>query len=124
MSQSAKSSTLRPRDINLDRSAHELRVTWNDGHVSVYPLDALREACPCALCRGGHEYMGEAYDPDLLMLTPARQHEIKDMQLAGNYALQITWDDGHDAGFYTWSYLRRICPCDECNAEPSPEDDA
>jgi len=25
----------------------------------------------------------------------------------GNYAVQITWSDGHSAGIYTWELLRK-----------------
>lgn len=124
MTSTSAPSNLRPKNIHLDREAHELRITWNDGHASVYPLDALREACPCAECRGGHEFMGPAHDPDLLLLTPARSYDVRDIQLVGKYALNIVWNDGHDAGIYTWKYLRRICPCPECEAarQPSAED--
>lgn len=107
----------RPADITLDREAHELRITWKgDGHLSVYPLDALREACPCASCRGGHEFMGSEYDPDLIELSPARSYEVMDIQLVGKYALQLFFSDGHSAGIYDWDYLRRLCPCDACRA--------
>lgn len=109
-------SKLRPKDIIVDREARELRVAWNDGHTSIYPLDALREACPCAECRGGHEFMGPGHDPDLILLAPARSYEVNDVQLVGKYALQFKWSDGHDAGIYTWDYLRRICPCSECES--------
>ena len=106
----------RPNDITLDRDEHELRINWTDGHVSAYPLDALREACPCAVCRGGHEYMGEVYDPDLTALTPTRSYQVQDIRMVGNYAVQIWWDDLHSSGIYTWEYLRRICPCPTCRA--------
>lgn len=103
-----------PTDITLDREQHELRITWKDNHQSTYPLDALREACPCASCRGGHEYMGEVHTPNLLELQPARPYQVFDIQLVGGYAIQISWDDGHSAGIYTWGYLRRLCPCEYC----------
>jgi DUF971 family protein len=103
----------RPTGIIHDKEAHELRITWADG-VSSYPLNALREACPCASCRGGHEFMGAEYDPDLLLLAPSKSYEAVRLEIAGNYALVVTWDDGHNAGFYTWDYLRRISP-------PQPE---
>lgn len=116
MTSSSAPTNLRPKNIHLDREAHELRVTWNDGHESTFPLDALREACPCAECRGGHEFMGPEHDPDLIFLTPARSYDVRDVHLVGNYALNIVWNDGHDSGIYTWKYLRRICPCSECEA--------
>jgi DUF971 family protein len=107
----------RPTNITLNKQTHELAIQWSDSHMSGYPLDGLREACPCALCRGGHEFMGPQYDPNLIELKPARSYEVKDMQLVGNYALQITWSDLHSSGIYTWDYLRRICPCPICIAE-------
>jgi DUF971 family protein len=48
------------------------------------------------------------------MLRPVRTYRVAAIQLVGNYALQIVWDDNHDAGIYSWDYLRRICPCSEC----------
>jgi len=41
-----------PREIKKEPDA--LRVTWSDGHVSVYPFPALRAQCKCAGCTGGH----------------------------------------------------------------------
>jgi DUF971 family protein len=41
-----------PRDIKKEPAA--LRVTWSDGHVSVYPFPVLRGLCKCAGCTGGH----------------------------------------------------------------------
>jgi len=106
----------RPVNVTLNKHIHELAIQWSDDHLSGYPLNALREACPCALCRGGHEFMGPQYDPNLIELKPARSYEVKDMQLVGNYAMQITWSDLHSSGIYTWDYLRRICPCPICTA--------
>lgn len=110
-------STIRPKGITLNKTSHELHVDWGEGHVSAYPLDALREACPCVVCRGGHEKMGPAFDPDIIELKPMRSYNVTDLQIIGNYALQAWWDDGHNAGIYTWNYLLRICPCEKCQAE-------
>jgi DUF971 family protein len=117
MNQQSSTPKTRPAGIILDRRAHQLRISWEDGHASSYPLDALREACPCAVCRGGHENMGAEHAPDLIELKPARSYEVKNIQLVGNYAIQFQWDDGHDSGIYTWGYLRHICPCPKCQAE-------
>lgn len=110
MSKNMNDPRLRPTQITHDKEKHELRISWADEYTSVFPLDALREACPCADCRGGHEYMGPEHDPNLLTLTPVRSYKIVNMEIQGNYALQITWDDGHSAGIYTWEYFRRIDP--------------
>jgi DUF971 family protein len=102
---------LKPDSITLNKGEGYLQIIWNDGEECRYPVPQLREACPCAECRGGHEYMGREHDPDdILQLTPARSYTITDLQLVGNYALQPIWDDGHDSGFYTWDYLKRLCP--------------
>jgi DUF971 family protein len=36
------------------------------------------------------------------------QIQIDELKLVGNYALKITWSDGHDTGLYTWPHLRRL----------------
>jgi len=100
----------RPADIALDRERHELHIEWRSGGKSVYPLDALREACPCAVCRGGHDKMGPEHDPDFIELKPARSFQVENISLVGNYALNFVWSDGHTAGIYTWDYLYRINP--------------
>lgn len=106
--------TIRPTNITLNKQAGYLEIQWNDGQVCQYPLSHLREACPCVECRGGHQYMGPAYDPDnLLELKPKRSYKITGLDMVGNYAIQPTWDDGHSTGIYAWDYLRRLCPAEE-----------
>ncbi|MCB9457223.1 MAG: DUF971 domain-containing protein [Anaerolineaceae bacterium] len=108
------SQNMRPASITLNKTAGFLEITWNTGKVCQYPLPELREACPCAECRGGHEYMGREFDPEnILKLTPKRSYAAVGIDLVGNYALQPSWDDGHNAGIYTWDYLWRLCPPEE-----------
>lgn len=58
--------------------------------------------------------MGRHNDPDdLLSLVPPREYTIERIELVGHYALQMIWDDGHNAGIYTWDYLYRLCPAEE-----------
>ncbi|MDE2857104.1 MAG: DUF971 domain-containing protein [Chloroflexota bacterium] len=101
----------RPAKITLNKSAETLEILWDDGLRSGYPLSQLREACPCVECRGGHANMGLANAPDdLLELKPRRSYTITGLSPVGNYALQPTWDDGHETGIYTWEYLRLLSP--------------
>ena len=34
--------------------------------------------------------------------------------VVGNYAVQISFTDGHSTGIYSYDHLRTICPCAEC----------
>jgi len=80
----------------------------------------LREECPCATCndeRGKKESFktlapGFASSPVLPMFKPKpRAHAATQV---GNYAIQISFTDGHSTGIYSYDYLRSICPCAEC----------
>lgn len=112
-------NALRPAQIIANRETREFTVEWNDQHRSVYPFGLLRAGCPCASCRGGHEYMRE--DPDEAVFsadladTPATR--IQKVEAVGSYALMIEWADGHHFGIYTWPYLRKLCPCEVCRGD-------
>ncbi|GAB4509678.1 MAG: hypothetical protein OHK0046_05100 [Anaerolineae bacterium] len=101
----------KPTNVTLNKTEGYLEITWQEGHTCQYPLPQLREACPCVECRGGHQFMGPAFEPDnLLALKPKRSYTVTEVQLVGNYAIQPTWDDGHQTGIYSWDYLYRLCP--------------
>lgn len=109
-------SSIRPTGVTANRQNREVEITWNDGHRSVYSFSLLRHACPCAQCRGGHEHMSAEPDPQVFSQaeedTPATR--LAGLEGAGQYGLSPAWEDGHQYGIYTWSYLRALCPCDAC----------
>lgn len=108
-----------PEKITANRNSTELTVVWNDGHTSVYPFGLLRAACPCASCRGGHENMRSDPDPEVFfhVLPDSPQTRLKNIEGIGSYAISFEWEDGHHFGIYNWSYLRKLCPCSECQPE-------
>lgn len=108
-----------PEKITANRNSAELTVVWNDGHTSVYPFGLLRAACPCASCRGGHENMRSDPDPEVFfhVLPDSPQTRLKNIEGIGSYAISFEWEDGHHFGIYNWSYLRKLCPCSECQPE-------
>ena len=112
---------LKPTGVTANRQTRQLTINWSDGHQSVYPFALLRHACPCASCRGGHEYMSSEPDPVVFSLadedTPATR--LSNLEAVGAYALTPLWEDGHHFGIYTWHYLRALCPCDQCRQENS-----
>ena len=109
----------RPVGITADRTTRELKVSWNDGHESLYPFGLLRAACPCAECRGGHANMSSEPDPAFFVesweVSPANQ--LRNLEAVGSYAITFEWEDGHHYGIYQWNYLRKLCPCPVCRSE-------
>jgi prepilin-type processing-associated H-X9-DG protein len=95
-------------------------VVWADGHASHYEFAYLREECPCATCNDAREKkasLGELASalkssPALPMFKPKARAQSATQ--VGNYAIQISFTDGHSTGIYSYDYLRNICPCAEC----------
>jgi DUF971 family protein len=89
-------------DITIDRQ-RSVTLSFDDGAVLEFPLTALRQACPCATCRGQRDQGREPW-------TPRPGHEqptVLDASLVGAWGLSFQWDDGHDTGIYSWDGLRR-----------------
>jgi DUF971 family protein len=100
-----------PTDIKAKSKSAVLEITWNDGEICVYPYDLLRNACPCAQCRGGHENM-HPEPQDEVMLIPlmdAKASRLEMVTPVGNYAINLAWEDGHTYGIYNWRFLKSLC---------------
>ena len=99
-----------PKKINKT-SPTELRIEWDDGHKGRHTMQALRKYCPCASCKMEIESHEGAMSLPILM---PGQNDLKGIEMVGNYALQLTWGDGHRTGIYTFDHLRQLCECSEC----------
>ncbi len=84
-------------------------VVWDDGHESYYSLEALRRACPCAVCSGEPDLFGRIYLGGEQRYRP-ESFVIQSIEPVGNYALQINWADGHTYGIWTYERLREVEP--------------
>ena len=102
MSETRRSGRPRPTEVRHRREEQRVEITWSDGHASDFPYEYLRGWCPCALCQGhgGERHFVRSVDPRLEKIEPV-----------GNYAFNLIWSDGHDAGIFSYAYLREICPC-------------
>ena len=90
-------------------SPTELTMTWDDGHLSVFPIKYLRAECTCAHCV--NEVTGKR------MLNPATIREditIVAAEHVGSYGVKFIFSDRHENGIYTWQRLRELCPCPAC----------
>jgi DUF971 family protein len=80
-------------------------IDWSDGKTTRYAHRTLRGFCPCAQCQGhdrGIRWVEAVERASLLML------EVKDLEQVGNYAVGLSWGDGHSGGIYTFEYLREL----------------
>lgn len=105
-----------PAPLEIENHADgTVRIVWADGHASAFAPGDLRFACRCASCVD--EWTGDQRlqrgDVDAAVRSVG-------MQLVGNYALHITWSDGHSTGIYTWDTLRSLCACAECARTQAP----
>jgi len=94
-----------------------LKVAWDDGHQSLYPLRYLRGFCPCASCQG--------HGRGTWTFIPVDAPQITGIEEVGNYALNIVWNDGakgpHTTGIYAFEILRQLCPCHDCQTLQGPQ---
>ncbi|RBP78286.1 DUF971 domain-containing protein [Marinomonas rhizomae] len=94
-------ATPAPTTINYHKQSRELALTFADGLSFRLSAEFLRVHSPSAEVRG--------HGLQMPILQYGKKHVgIYNIEGAGNYALKISFDDGHDTGLYTWEYLYNI----------------
>lgn len=98
-----------PTHLDLKKDT-ALTITWEDGLESVYPIAHLRRLSPSADMRELRKQMVK--NPLTILPSGGSGGNITAMgaEMVGNYAIRITFSDGHSTGIYTWDYLREIDP--------------
>jgi len=104
-------STAMPVAIRNMLKDSRLEIDWDDGHKSIYSHEFLRIECPCAGCRG--------HTPDQAKIITGKENvRASHIELTGNYAIRIEFDDGHSTGIFTFTKLRNeLCQCSACQGE-------
>ncbi|HWP40271.1 MAG TPA: DUF971 domain-containing protein [Tepidisphaeraceae bacterium] len=107
-----------PTRLHLKKD-QQLEIDWQDGLTSIYPISYLRSMCPCASCKliregsDPHDLSPTQKKKPLLTILPGNysgQVTVAAAQMVGNYAIKLTFSDGHDTGIYSFEYLRQISP--------------
>jgi DUF971 family protein len=86
-----------PSDIRLHLKSRTLELVYPDGSFEL-TAEYLRVHSPSAEVRGHGIGQG-------VLQTGKKLVGLKQVVPAGNYALKIVFDDGHDSGLFTWEYL-------------------
>jgi ATP-binding protein involved in chromosome partitioning len=87
--------------LELDADRTELTVDFPDARPFTLPAELLRVLSPSAEVQG--------HSPDQRVTVPRKRNvRIRDLRPVGSYAVRIVFDDGHDTGLYSWSYLETL----------------
>jgi DUF971 family protein len=90
-----------PTEIKLRTRSRVLEVAFEDGARYLLPFEYLRVYSPSAEVRG--------HGPGQEVLVTGKQNVgIKAVEPVGQYAVRLIYDDGHDTGLYSWTYLREL----------------
>ena len=95
-----------PKSIKVKEKKY-LEITWEDDSESRISLKYLRDECPCATCKGETVLLKTFRPVSNKIITP-EMYLIKNIETVGEYAVQITWKDGHSTGIYSWEYLQEL----------------
>ena len=90
-----------PTEIKLRQESHLLDVSFADGSTFSLTWEYLRVFSPSAEVRG--------HSPTQAVLQLDKQDaRIVRIEPVGQYALRLEFDDGHNTGLYSWSYLHEL----------------
>ncbi len=95
-----KQQLQRPEKPEVEATESHIHLHWSDGHTTSIANRALRLACGCALCVDEMTHK-PILDPDRV---PADIH-AQELRTIGNYALGISWSDGHNTGFFPYKTI-------------------
>jgi DUF971 family protein len=90
-----------PTEIRLSKDRRTLTVTFDTGESHTLAAEYLRVHSPSAEVQG-HSAAQRQTVPGKEAVGIARIEPV------GNYAVRLHFDDGHDTGIFTWSYLLRL----------------
>jgi DUF971 family protein len=87
-----------PTDIHYSKEKRLLTITFDTGETFEYTAEYLRVFSPSAEVRG--------HAPGQEKLQVGKEDvAIQHIEVVGNYAVSIHFDDNHNSGIYSWEWL-------------------
>ncbi len=90
----------RPERPEVEATESHIHLHWSDGRTTSVANRTLRLACGCALCVDEMTHK-PILDPERV---PADIQALE-LRTIGNYALGISWSDGHNTGFFPYKTI-------------------
>ncbi len=90
-----------PTEIRLSKDRRLLTVSFDTGESFALPAEYLRVFSPSAEVQG--------HSPEQRKLVGGKEAvEILKLEPVGNYAIKLHFDDMHNTGLFSWSYLAKL----------------
>ena len=97
---------MQPKQIKI-ADKDKLLIKWDDDSETTLALKYMRDECPCAGCKG-ETILLRTYRPPKPQILSPDMYKVKSIEVVGEYAIQISWKDGHNTGIFSWDYIRQL----------------
>ena len=91
-----------PAELRVFQNEGRIEIDFTDGKSVNLPAEYLRVESPSA------EVQGHGGAATKKIVSGRRHVKITAVEPVGHYAVRIIFDDRHDSGIYSWSYLREL----------------
>lgn len=90
-----------PTELRLAKDRRTLSVVFDDGRTFDLSAEYMRVFSPSAEVQG--------HSPEERKLVSGKRTvAVSGLEPVGNYAVKLTFDDGHSTGIFGWTYLREL----------------
>jgi DUF971 family protein len=90
-----------PVEIRLAKDRRSMTVAFDDGQSFTFSAELLRVTSPSAEVQGHSE-------AERKTVGGKRNVAILSVDAVGNYAVRIGFDDMHNTGIYSWTFLHDL----------------
>jgi DUF971 family protein len=90
-----------PTELRLKQAEKLLEIRFDDGASFRLPAEYLRVESPSAEVQGHSAAQKQ-------LVSGRANVGIAKVEPVGHYAVRLVFDDGHDTGIFSWSYLYQL----------------
>ena len=99
---------MKSKPKNIIVMDNNIAIKWDDGSESFIENQIIRDKCPCANCSGESDVFGNIYKSNVQPSNNKNRYIINRYMKIGHYAIRVVWEDGHNAGIYSFEFLKSL----------------